>query len=462
MINLTTVPTDFTNFSVAVLGAQRSGVYGALLLAQKGARVLLSDINKVSIEGYLCSELERLGVQIEMGGHSPKVLASDFIVLSPGIPNSAPIVQALEAQHTTIVSEIELASWFTLESEIIAVTGSNGKSTTTSLIYELFKNTIYHPYCGGNIGIPFSKLVLDAVSDNSKQKIFILELSSFQLERIFHFHPAVAILLNISPDHMDRYHHDLMEYLRAKLHIVKNQAEMDYLIYNSDDSLLRTNLPMYTQQIPFGLYSNYSEPMQIRKSAIYYQNQKVINLSELGLIGEHNLYNILAAVNTALLYDIPLEHIVRVLREFKGIEHRLEYVASINDVDYYNDSKATNVDSVNYALKSFTKPVIIILGGRDKDSDFSLLIPNLKKHAKAAILIGEAASKIKNTLLDTLPLLQAGSLEDATRLASSLSSPGDVILLSPACASFDMFKNFEHRGQVFKQTVQSLKNGKET
>ena len=324
----------------------------------------------------------------------------------------------------------------------------------------MFQNTQYEPYCGGNIGIPFSKLIIETEELSIKNKIFIIEVSSFQLERIVHFRPKASIILNISRDHMDRYD-DIQSYFAAKMKIAKNQKKDDLFIYNSDDTLILQNLPDNCQNIPFSIYSDSQNIVNTDANSIYlYDGQKIIDRSELLLLGEHNLYNILAALTVAIKFKINIDHLRNVLKRFKGIEHRLEYIISINDVDYYNDSKATNVDSVIYALKSFQKPVIIILGGKDKDLDFSLLIPAIKSHAKEAILIGESAIKIRKVLNGIIPLHYARSLEEATISANKLSNPGEIVLLSPACASFDMFDNFEHRGKVFKETVLSLVKGK--
>ncbi|MDD5766849.1 MAG: UDP-N-acetylmuramoyl-L-alanine--D-glutamate ligase [Candidatus Marinimicrobia bacterium] len=458
MINLRTIPTDFKEVRIAVLGAKRSGVMAAILFARKGAKVLLSDAGSVEIETEHLFELNRLNIDIELGGHTSKVTGSELAILSPGIPNSAPVVQSLIQAGIPIVSEIEAASWFIENSTIIGVTGSNGKTTTTTLLNEMFKDTIFEPYCGGNIGVSLSKLVMDAEKSTVPNKVFILELSSFQLERIVHFHPNISIMLNITPDHMDRYEHDLMLYFAAKLRIAINQNRNDFYIYNDDDRLLCENLPKNCQTVPAGIYSKSEKPVYADEKSIYLKSgEKLIDRLELFLLGEHNLYNILASLNAALICGITPTHLRNVLKRFKGIEHRLEYITTINGVDYYNDSKATNVDSVNYALKSFTRPVIVILGGKDKDSDFSLLIPNLKKHAKEAILVGKAAAVIRVALEGVLPLTDVGyDMEKAIRTAQAKANPGDVIMLSPACASFDMYNDYEHRGRDFKEIVHKV------
>ncbi len=457
MIDLSSLPINLINKRVTVLGARRSGLAAALLLAKNSARVLLSDSGDVTIPLTVQSDLHKYNVTIETSRHSSEILKSDFVVISPGIPNSVPIVKDIESAGIPIVSEIEVAYWFIPEAQLIAVTGSNGKTTTTTLIDEMFKDTRFDAYCGGNIGIPFSSLISEAQKDTGRPKVFILEVSSFQLERIIHFHPNAAIILNVTDDHMDRYDHNISLYLKAKLNISRNQDKNDLFIYFEDDPLLKNNLPDLPQKLPFGLATNPQMRFKTDMTRIFTKDdQAYIDRKDIALLGEHNLLNVLAALNVADYYNLPQKHIKGLLKRFSGIEHRLEYVRTLDGVDYYNDSKATNVESVKYALKSFTKPVIIILGGRDKDSDFSLLLPLLRKHAKKAIIIGEAADKIQNVIDGIINYSHANSLKDAVLQAKNDATAGDVILLAPACASFDMFDNYEHRGNIFKTIVNSL------
>jgi UDP-N-acetylmuramoylalanine--D-glutamate ligase len=445
------------SLKVTVLGARRSGLAVALLLARDGAQVLLSELGKIEIPETTLQELQKSKVTIELGQHSKTVTQSELVVLSPGIPNTAPIVKEIERKGIPIVSEIEMAYWLMPAAKLIAVTGSNGKTTTTTLIHELLKDTQYAVFCGGNIGISFSSLIQEARQIQHKPRIFVLEISSFQLERIIHFRPNIAVVLNVTDDHMDRYEHDIQLYLKAKLNITRNQQESDSYVYFADDSLLKQNLPLRPRKLPFGLARNPEMLFTADNQNIYTSDGKIlINRSEVALLGEHNLLNILAALNATSDLDIPTDHVRQVLRQFTGIEHRLEFVVKIDDVAYYNDSKATNVDSVKYALKSFSQPIIIILGGRDKDSDFSRLLPFLRKNTKKAILIGEAATKIQQVIKNDIAHIFAESMPDAVLKARRLAQPGDVVLLSPACASFDMFENFEHRGKVFKELVHSL------
>ncbi|MFH1213612.1 MAG: UDP-N-acetylmuramoyl-L-alanine--D-glutamate ligase [Candidatus Neomarinimicrobiota bacterium] len=459
MIDLKTKPVSLADLKVAVLGAKRSGIAAAFLAARKGAAVLLSDAGNVEIAEDQRQELHKNNILLETDGHSAKVLESDLVVLSPGIPNDAPIVREIEKLGIPIVAEVEMAYWFCQTNNIIAVTGSNGKTTTTTLLAEIFKGTQYEPYCGGNIGVAFSKLIVDAEASAHPQKVFILELSSFQLEKIVHFRPRIAIVLNITPDHMDRYEHSMALYLAAKLRVTMNQTKDDFYIYNDDDRLLNENLPGNTQLVPAGLHSASQKMITSDKNAIFLNGKtQIIEHARLALLGEHNLYNISAALTAAVLSDVAVSHLQTVLAGFKSIEHRLEYIKTIDNVDYYNDSKATNVDSVNYALKSFQRPVIVILGGKDKDSDFTLLIPQIREHVKAVVLVGKAADKIRQSLSGIVAMHDAGySMPDAVNIARNIARPGDVVLLSPACASFDMFNDYEHRGRVFKEIVQALK-----
>jgi len=457
MIDLAIIPHDLNGQNVVVLGAGRSGISAAILAARYGAVVWLSDLKPLTLDQETISRLENHAIAWELGAHSSKVFSADLVVLSPGIPNDAPVVRQIESRGIPIVSEVELAYWFCPTRDIIAVTGSNGKTTTTSLIYEFFKNTSYEPYCGGNIGISFSQQVLEALESRHQRQIFILELSSFQLERIRHFRPHVALMLNISNDHMDRYDHDLMAYFRSKLRIALNQTPNDFYIYNDDDPLVAAQLPDHCQTVASGLHSTAARPVYIERD--FYRlspDVALVATAETGLLGEHNQYNTLAALNAALIYEITPFHLKEVLKSFRGIEHRLEYVATIRRVLFYNDSKATNVDAVRYALRSFSQPVIVILGGKDKDSDFSSLLPELKQRVRHAILIGQAASKIRTIIDGVIPWHQTDSMENAVREGFDLAEPGEVVLLAPACASFDMFDNYEHRGRVFKQAVRQL------
>lgn len=458
MIDLKEKPVSLQNLKVTVLGAKRSGIAAAILAARKGASVRLSDAGNIEISAEQQAAMAKLNIQIETGGHSDRVYKSDLVVLSPGVPNDAPVVREINRQNIPVVAEVEMAYWFCPTDNIIAVTGSNGKTTTTSLLSEIFKGTQYEPYCGGNIGIAFSNLIVEAEQSAHPNKIFILELSSFQLEKTIHFRPKISIILNITPDHMDRYEHSMALYLAAKLRVTMNQAANDYYVYNDDDALLNANLPAKCHLVPAGLHSVSDKIITSDDSKIYFKDSDLcVERARIALLGEHNLYNLTAALTAARLSQVSVEHLRTVLYNFKSIEHRLEFITTIDGVDYYNDSKATNTDSVHYALKSFTKPVIVILGGKDKDSDFTLLIPEIRAHVKAVVLVGKAAAKIRNSLANIVEMYDAGySMPEAVKIAKDLAVVGDVVLLSPACASFDMFNDYEHRGRVFKEIVWTL------
>ncbi|MBN2280710.1 MAG: UDP-N-acetylmuramoyl-L-alanine--D-glutamate ligase [Candidatus Marinimicrobia bacterium] len=449
-----TIPRDITGWKITVLGAGRSGLYVSLLLAKKGAAVVLSDSGNVKIEEILQKKIEFCKVKLDLGRHSNFIFEADLVVTSPGISDASPVIRKFQKRGINIVSEIEAAYWFSRKIDIIGITGSNGKTTTTSLIYELFKNSGYNAFCGGNIGKSFSEVVLEAETSDPANSIFILELSSFQLERIVHFKPKISLFLNISDDHMDRYENQPEKYLKAKLRIAMNQGKEDWYFYNSDDKILCQTIPSNCKSMAFGLSE--CTDIYFNDGKVYYQDMAVIHVDQLKLKGRHNLYNILAALHAAQIFHLPLEIIRKTLRDFAPVEHRLEYVATIKGVEYYNDSKATNVDSVRYALESFTKPLIVILGGKDKNSDFSELIPSLQAHCKLAILMGAATEKLQKILTGTLPLIQADSMDNAVKIATKSALKGDIVLLSPACASFDMFDNFEHRGRVFKNCVLKL------
>jgi len=452
MKSINEIPANVKNWEITILGAGRSGISAAILLLDKGAKVILSDSHKKEIPVF--DQFQNKNIRFDLGQHSEFIYDADLVVVSPGIPNSSPAIQKFEHLKIPIISEIEMAYWFTRDVDIIGITGSNGKTTTTTLIYQLFKNAGFDAYCGGNIGTAFSEAVLEMEKSDSTKKIIVLELSSFQLERIVHFKPKISFFLNLSDDHMDRYDNNLEKYMEAKLRITMNQDNTDFYIYNLNDKILCENLPKNCTIMTFGLRKKNN--IYFHNDQIFYKDQKLFHIDEILLKGRHNVYNILAALNAALIYDLPIDSVCNTIKNFQPIEHRLEYVAMIDSVEYYNDSKATNVESVKYALESFTKPIIVILGGKDKNSDFSLLIPYLKKYCRHTLLIGDATEKLQATLTDTIPITIVKSMEEAVEKASFLANPYDIVLLSPACASFDMFDNFEHRGKVFKECVKKL------
>lgn len=439
-----------------VVGLGRSGVAAARLLVRSGARVTATDRTPLKNLSEEARELAASGVQIEAGGHSTETfLSADLIVLSPGVPKDiAPLIRAKE-NGVQIISEIELA-WPFLDAPLIAVTGSNGKSTTTTLIGEILKSKREHVFVGGNLGTPLTEYILSGGGADS----VVVELSSFQLETIRDFRPSIAILLNISPDHMDRYP-GIEEYAEAKFRIFENQTPDDFAVINGDEpwsrevsARSRGKVIVFSRKrkVENGIYSEGGWLI----SNINGRQETLCEISRIGIKGVHNLENSMAAAAAALLRGCAPEVIARILRIFPGLEHRLEFVREVNGVKYINDSKGTNVGAVVRSIEGFTEPILLIAGGRDKGSDFSLLRPLIREKVKRLILIGEAAEKLRRAAGDLTTTIQAGSMEEAVHIARREAVNGDVVLLSPACASFDMFKNFEDRGRTFKEIVWNL------
>ena len=440
---------------VAVLGAARSGVAVSLLLAKAGASVLLSDALEREALSLPEEALRRWNVQVEFGGHSPTILESDLICISPGLPLNIPILQQAQEKGIPIVGELELASWF-CQSPILAVTGSNGKTTTTTLTGEIVKSWYPQSIVAGNIGQPFSQLVADTVPEG----IALLEVSSFQAETIVSFHPEITVFLNLTANHLDRYP-DFESYARAKLNILKNMTAEDTIIYNREDDYLRRVLSgAVPRKFVFGLQPHIEEGAYWEEEAVVVQlegKKRRIALEEYQLRGPHNRYNITAAVLIGTLLNIPPEIISMEIAQFPGIEHRLETVRRWNGITFVNDSKATTVDSLKYALQSFTEKIVLIAGGKDKGGDFSQLTPLIREKVRAAVLIGQAAGRMEAAWKGQVPMHKAADLSEAVHQAAQLAEAGDVVLLSPACSSFDMFRDYEDRGRQFTSIVQELK-----
>jgi len=440
---------------VTILGAGKSGIAAAKLLQSKGAQVFISDSMDQDQKTGKATILEEAQIPFEFGRHSSVVFDADFWVISPGIPMSSSIVKQGEEKNILILSELELAYHF-CKSPIIAVTGSNGKSTTTALLGAMFQESGISCQVAGNIGFSFSYAVEATVPEG----VVVLEVSSFQLETIHDFHPKGSIFLNLTPDHLDR-HSDMKNYGQIKSLIFKNQNKDDFLIYNGDDEIVqRIAKSAACQKLIFAQEPNLSHHGYVKNQmlTIRLQNneERVLSVQEMSLKGEHNIGNALAAALAARMMDVDLEAIQKTLKTFKGLPHRLEFVRSIGQVDWYNDSKATNMDSVRYALGSFKNPIILIAGGRDKDSDFDLLRQYVQDHVLSMILIGEASRKIENALKDVTLIQKADTLKEAVLKSHHYSKAGDTVLLSPGCASFDMFENFEDRGNQFKNLVREL------
>jgi UDP-N-acetylmuramoylalanine--D-glutamate ligase len=440
---------------IGIIGMARSGMAAARLVHRVGGIPFISDIKPADDLTEEINELKTFSIEYETDGHTDKLLKSDYIILSPGIPQKAEFVQKVIKSGIPVFSEIELASWF-CAGRIIAVTGSNGKTTTTTLIGAMLSTAGIRNKICGNIGNPFSSVVADIGNDG----IAVVEISSFQLELIEEFAPHIALILNITPDHLDRYE-NFDGYKRAKYRIGENQTTGDYMILNDDDSAIDKKLipgnarRMFfsTQKtLPAGVFQRGESLVGIVAEKEY----EIINASDIKIPGPHNLQNAAAASLAALLAGADPANIADTLRSFPGVEHRLEESGAIDSIRFVNDSKATNVDAVCYALKSVPSPICLIAGGRDKGGDFEPIIREGKDKIKEIILIGEAREKIFEVLGKVFPVQFADSMTDAVEKAFAASVSGDTVLLSPACASFDMFDNFEHRGREFKKAVAAL------
>ena len=441
---------------VAVLGGGESGVGSAVLAKVKGFDVFLSDMGAIKPE-YI-KTLEEWHIPYEQGRHSEDlILNADEVVKSPGIPSTAPMVRAIAEKGIHIVSEIEFASRFD-SAKKICITGSNGKTTTTSLIYYLLKEAGLNVGLGGNIGKSYAMQVA-----TEKHDYYVLEISSFQLDDTYDFRPDIAILMNITPDHLDRYDHKMENYTLAKFKITQNLRPEDCFIFDSDDKITIGHLSkivLKAKMLPFTQEKEVSQGAFIRDGKIvvrYGEDETDIYLNQLALGGRHNIYNSMAAALAAKASGIDDEVIRKSLRTFSPIEHRLEPVLSVRNVLYINDSKATNIDSAWYALECQTSPVIWIVGGKDKGNDYSILDELVRKKVKAIVCMGVDNSKIHAAYEKFgLPMVDTGSAEEAVRESAKLASPGDVVLLSPCCASFDLFDNYEDRGRKFKDAVRKL------
>lgn len=451
---------DIKNTKFAVLGAGRSGIaITKLLLNNEAKEILLTDEKELTEE---ILNLKADNLKIESKGFTDSILDYDVIVKSPGIPPSKEILVKARSLKKKIYSEVEAASWF-CPAPMICITGTNGKTTTTVLIGEIFKNASYKTFVCGNVGKAFSEIVNDVTEDS----IVVLELSSFQLEDIETLSPEVAIILNITPDHLD-WHGSFENYLTSKLKISNNQAENDLLVYNYDDEILKNKLKNYPKKIAAisvteNLYeSDFSTGAYMKDGMLYYFDKKknqlddVVLRKDVYLKGNHNVYNVLASIVAAKKLGISCDEIEKTLMEFKGVEHRIEFVRELNEVSYYNDSKATNIDALIVALQSFDKNIILILGGKDVDNDYTVVKDLIRERVKEIIAVGSSKEKIKNFFSPFKKVYVADSYEDAVSYSNKIGIAGDTVLLSPACKSFDMFNNFEERGTKFKELVNNL------
>ena len=454
-----TIEERIKDRNIGIIGMARSGVAAAVLAESFGGKPFVSDSKSAE---HLTTEISRLknaAIPYETGGHSDKLLSVDYIIVSPGVPLNIDIIKQAIEKGIPLFSEIEFASWC-CKGKIIAVTGSNGKTTTTTLLGEIFSAAGFDTFVAGNIGMPFSEIVTK-IPENG---IAVIEVSNFQLETISDFKPDVALILNLTPDHLDR-HGTFENYVKAKFRITENQGSSEHLILNHDDK--ETGNAKFTTDAAIHYFSaeqNEQADAFVENNTLVIRKEnkieKIIDSDEIIIPGPHNLQNASAAVCVASLFDIPAAVSYKVLTLFSGVEHRMENVGSVAGINFVNDSKATNVDSVCYALRSIHTPLYLIAGGRDKDSDFTPIIEHGINKIKSIIAIGEAKEKIFDTLGTAFPIVFSDSLSKAVEKAFELAVPGETIMLSPGCASFDMFENFEQRGRKFKQAVTELKNGK--
>jgi len=440
---------------VLVVGLARTGVATALFCAARGACVTSTDTRSESEIADAIKRLHEAGVAWELGGHREQLLLNqDLIIPSPGVPADAPLLQAARAQGITIWSEIELADRF-LNGRLIGITGSNGKTTTTSLIEHILRTAGFPTILAGNIGTP----LISCVEQTNDRTVTVVELSSFQLELIETFRPNISVFLNLTPDHLDR-HGTLQSYGAAKVRIFENQTESDFAVLNADDAGTATLAPSRPHVYWFSRKQRVAQGAFVRGSEIVFRQdgveEAVLKLADIPLAGGHNVENVMAAIAATRLAGAEPAAIAKGVRSFSGVEHRLEFVADIGGVRYYNDSKATNVDAALKALDAFPGRILIILGGKDKGSDYTVLQPPLREKAILALLIGAAADKIEKQIAGSVAIERAETIERALETAAHAAQPGDIVLLAPACASFDQFQNFEHRGRVFKELVHQL------
>ena len=447
---------DIQDKRILVVGLGKSGVASAQFLQARGAKVAVSDSKSPEQLGNEIQALLDSGIAVETGGHGERTFrAQDLIVVSPGVPVDAlPLVQA-RLYGVPIIGEIELAARF-LQGRIVAITGSNGKTTTTTLTGEILAAAGFPVVVGGNIGTP----AISLVEQTAPQTFVVLEVSSFQLETIQSFRPWISCILNITPDHLDR-HRTLEAYIDAKARVFENQGDDDFCVLNADDPAANElTARVHCAVAHFSRRQEVATGAFERNDRIWFRNggveREILPVEEIALKGAHNLENVLAAVCMASLAGCPAEKIRQAVAAFKAVEHRLEFVAEIAGVHYYNDSKATNVDATIKALESFPANIHLILGGKDKGSDYTVLEGLLRERVKRVYTIGAAAEKIASQVRQAAEIVAAGTLENAVQRAAAAAVPGDVVLLAPACASFDQFQSYEHRGRVFKELVRAL------
>ena len=447
---------------VLVVGLGKSGLAAALFLRRRGAQVTVSDVRSAEALAKDIPALLEEGIMVETGGHGLLTFRrQDLIVVSPGVPLDTPELTQVKGFGLPVIGELELAARF-LKGHLAAITGSNGKTTTTALLGEIFELAGLKTLVGGNIGVP----VVSLIDDSTEETWSVLEVSSFQLETTEEFHPNVAVILNITPDHLDR-HGTFENYAKAKERIFAAQTESDALVLNADN--VRTAAAAARSAAPvhwFSLEHPVPRGAWVEDGSVVYCGARggavehILPLSSIPLKGEHNVENVLAAVCAARLAGVPAESIRIAIEKFKAVEHRLEYVATLNGVEFYNDSKATNVDATAKAIGAFSGGIHLILGGKDKNSDYTQLAQLLREKVRAVYTIGSAATKIESHLRGIVPLHSCETLERAVNAAASAAHPGEIVLLAPACSSFDQFESYEHRGRVFKELVNDWRGWK--
>jgi len=442
---------------LVILGGGESGVGAAVLASKEGYEVFLSDGGELK-DNYR-RDLQELGIDFEEGGHTiDKILNADEVMKSPGIPDKNELVKQIRSKGIPVISEIELAYRHKGDSRIIGITGSNGKTTTTSLTYHICKHGGLDCALVGNIGYSFARQVAE-----DPKPWYVAEISSFQLDDIVHFRPDVAILTNITEDHLDRYDYKFDNYIRSKFRIAMNQTKDDYFIYNFDDPVIKSYLdqhPIHSNPLPFTMQHETNKGGFINKGQMNIEtsNEKwQMSIYDFALKGIHNQYNTMAAGSASATVGIRKQKIREAIQSFEALEHRMEYVSTVRGVEFINDSKATNVNSTWYALESMEKPTILILGGVDKGNDYGLIRDLVKEKVKAIVCMGIDNRKIHEAFQNDVALMvNTASAEEAVKAAFHFATKGDVILLSPACASFDLFKNYEDRGRQFKEAVRDL------
>ncbi|MFC2103080.1 UDP-N-acetylmuramoyl-L-alanine--D-glutamate ligase [Bacteroidota bacterium] len=447
---------NINNRKISVIGAVRSGIGAAKLIKNAGGIPFVSDsAEEVKLKGFL-SELQNEKIEYETGIHTDRVFECDIMVVSPGVPTDAPVLKKAKTKDIKLISEIELSYHF-CQGNIIAITGTNGKTTTTSLCGHLFNQCGINTFTAGNIGLAFSEIALE-VQEN---EFVALEISSFQLDLIDKFKPKVAVILNITPDHLNRYSNSVEEYAKSKQSIYKNQDSKDYLVLNKDnDTVIKYLKNHKSRSFYFSLEEKLHDGCFVDGERVVFNKNDVeifsCNISDIKIKGEHNLANVMAVICTAKIFNLENEKIKKALQTFSGVEHRLELVREVDGVKFVNDSKATNIDSVWFALRSFNNPIFLILGGQDKGNDYEKIKSLVLDSVKKIYAIGTSSEKIFSFFHSYVKVEIKKTLEEVVISAANEAREGDVILLSPACASFDMFDNYEHRGSVFKEAVNKL------